>query len=155
MKKVRWSMLLSHHPPTQYCRTYKVGNMRICARCLGIPIGIFACCMYENIPSVLPLWVYFLMPIPTFLNFLLQELNLIPSLNLLKTFLTILLGFYIYFMFKHFYEEDFVLALGLLFYLLLIEVIVVLILGKFDKIEGLINEYEKGVVVNELYAEDD
>lgn len=36
----RWSMVLSHHPPSQYDRTLHIGGWRVCARCTGVGIGI-------------------------------------------------------------------------------------------------------------------
>jgi uncharacterized membrane protein len=33
-------MVVSHHPPTQYDRTFKIFGVRICVRCVGIIIGI-------------------------------------------------------------------------------------------------------------------
>lgn len=36
----RWSMVLSHHPPSQYDRTLHIGRVRICARCAGLLAGI-------------------------------------------------------------------------------------------------------------------
>ena len=39
LRNVRWSMLLSHHAPCDYDRTWKVGGMRVCVRCLGMFLG--------------------------------------------------------------------------------------------------------------------
>ncbi len=36
----RWSMVISHHPPSQYDRTLHFGSIRVCARCSGLVGGI-------------------------------------------------------------------------------------------------------------------
>lgn len=36
----RWSMIVSHHPPSQYDRTLHIGHIRFCARCTGLLLGI-------------------------------------------------------------------------------------------------------------------
>ena len=38
--KPRWSMVFSHHPPSQYERTLHLGPIRLCARCTGLVLGI-------------------------------------------------------------------------------------------------------------------
>ncbi len=38
-KNIRWSMLLSHHAPCDYDRTWRVCGVRICVRCLGMAFG--------------------------------------------------------------------------------------------------------------------
>lgn len=37
----RWSMVVSHHPPTQYDRTFHLGPIRLCVRCSAV-VGGFA-----------------------------------------------------------------------------------------------------------------
>ena len=141
-KKVRWSMLLSHHPPQQFCRTYKIFGIRICARCLGIPIGIIIMLAF-NIR--MPLWLFFILPIPTFLNFLLQELKLIPSINWLKTFLTIMLGISIFEIYNSFKNGNLLFGVFIISYLFALEFIVAYILHKKDKLEDLIELYENNI----------
>lgn len=40
LKTPRWSMVISHHPPSQYERTIRIFGLRICVRCFGVAIGI-------------------------------------------------------------------------------------------------------------------
>ena len=45
MPRPRWSMVISHHPPSQYERTLHLGAVRVCARCSAIVAGIIGCCI--------------------------------------------------------------------------------------------------------------
>ena len=135
-------MLLSHHPPSQYCRTYKILGIRICARCTGIIMGIIIG-MIVNLPSI-GFSFLFLFPIPTFLNFILQERKIIPSVNILKTILTIPLGIYI-FKIISFTFLDFKYGITLAVYLILIQFLSAFILFKTGDLEKLVFEYEKGI----------
>lgn len=40
IRKIRWSMLLSHHPPCDYDRTVVIFGCRFCVRCLGMLTGL-------------------------------------------------------------------------------------------------------------------
>jgi len=141
-KKVRWSMLLSHHPPSQYCRTYKILNLRFCARCSGIPIGII---IYIFLLNEVNLILLLILPLPTFGNFLIQELGLIKSMNYLKTLLTIPLGIYLSIVFIEIMSGNLWLTIFLVFYLIGIEFLVAKILEINGKLEPLIQLYEQGV----------
>ena len=37
--RIRWSMLVSHHPPCDYDRTVRICGVRVCTRCLGMVAG--------------------------------------------------------------------------------------------------------------------
>lgn len=141
-KKVRWSMLLSHHPPSQYCRTYKIFGIRLCARCLGIPIGILIGFILN--PSMF-WWILIVLPLPTFINFLIQELQWIKSYNLWKTILTIPLGVYLYILLESLIKLDLSTFIFMLLYIIIIEFIIAHILNKNNKLDQLIKEYEVGV----------
>ena len=141
-RKIRWSMLISHHPPQQYCRTYKFLGIRICARCLGIPIGIIFM-LFVN--TEIPFWGLFILPLPTFLNFLLQELKIIPSINWLKTILTVLLGISFVEFLRIIKNENYLVGTVLFLYLFVIELIIAGILNKQNRLEPLIELYEKNI----------
>lgn len=143
-KKVRWSMLLSHHPPSQYSRTYKVFGIRVCARCSGIILGILPCFIWDINSSW---WFVLLLPLPTFINFLVQELHIIGSFNFLKTILTIPLGFYVYTLVRSFIEFDLIRSVLMVSYIVLIEFIVAIILRKYLRLDQLIFEYEEGIYI--------
>lgn len=135
-------MLISHHPPQQYCRTYKLLGIRICARCFGIPIGIILM-LFVNLE--IPFWVLFILPLPTFLNFLLQELKIIPSINLLKTILTILLGISFFEFLSIIKNGNYLNGTIFFLYLFVIEFIIAGILNKRNRLEPLIELYENNI----------
>ena len=41
-RKIHWEMLLSHHAPCDYDRTWRLGSLRICTRCTGMLLGFIA-----------------------------------------------------------------------------------------------------------------
>jgi uncharacterized membrane protein len=138
-------MLISHHPPSQYCRTYKIFELRFCARCSGIIVGILLSFVL-NLNFSWELLILF--PLPTFINFLIQELKWIKSLNYLKTLFTIPLGFYIYKMLECIINLDFILFLTMFLYVLIIEFVIAIILNQNKKLEPLIKEYENGIYID-------
>ena len=135
-------MLLSHHPPSQYCRTYKILGIRFCARCTGISLGLIIGIVIDL--SSINFFLLFLFPIPTFVNFLLQERKIIPSINLLKTTLTIPLGIYIYEIIN-LTIIDTKYGIILIVYLICIQSIFAFILFKTGDLEKLVIEYEDGI----------
>lgn len=140
--KIRWSMLLSHHPPSQYCRTYKILGIRVCARCTGIIMGIIIG-IITNL-SKIDFFFLLIFPIPTFLNFILQEQKIVPSLNMLKMILSIPLGIYLLELIRlTFFDLKY--GIILIAYLILIQFLSAFILFKTGDLEKLVNEYEKGI----------
>jgi len=141
-KKVRWSMLLSHHPPSQYCRTYKILGIRFCARCTGIVLGLIIGIVIDF--SSMNFLLLLLFPIPTFMNFVLQERKIIPSNNMLKTVLSISLGIYL-FGTINLIISDLKLGIILVINLFFIQFLSAYILFKTGDLEKLITEYENGI----------
>lgn len=82
---IRWSMLLSHHPPSDLDRTFRVGGIHICTRCFGVLLGaatfatlqIRAC----NLASIIPAWLSMLLPLVAVADFAAHELGWWPSNN--------------------------------------------------------------------------
>ena len=63
----RWSMVLSHHPPSQYDRTLHFAGRRWCARCSGALIGVLAgALIFSRTPMLLQLSVWHLAGIALF-----------------------------------------------------------------------------------------
>jgi len=135
-------MLISHHPPSQYDRTYSILGVLICARCSGILSGLI---FNSQIDLLFYDWIFFLLPLPSYLNFLFQELNYIKSLNLLKSTLSIPLGFFLYQILNMLYYEKYVYSIVCLGYLFFLNFIVVFVLLKNGKMEKLVQEYELGI----------
>tara|TARA_B100000809_G_C14956692_1_gene465870 strand:+ start:315 stop:728 length:414 start_codon:yes stop_codon:yes gene_type:complete len=135
-------MLLSHHPPSQYCRTYKILGIRFCARCTGIVLGLIIGIVIDF--SSMNFLLLLLFPIPTFMNFVLQERKIIPSNNMLKTVLSISLGIYL-FGTINLIISDLKLGIILVINLFFIQFLSAYILFKTGDLEKLITEYENGI----------
>lgn len=135
-------MLLSHHPPSQYNRTYKILGIRICARCSGLPLGVI---LYMLIPHLPEFGLLLLFPLPSFANFLWQELGKMPSLNLLKTLLTLPLGYFLGRLGGYVCSADYLMAILLMLYLLAIQFLVAFVLHRYAKLEALVVAYEEGM----------
>jgi len=135
-------MLLSHHPPSQYCRTYKILGIRFCARCTGIVVGLIIGIVTDF--SSLNFLLLLVLPIPTFMNFVLQERKIISSNNVLKTVLSIPLGIYI-FGIINLIISDLKLGIILTIFLLFMQFLSAFILFRTGDLEKLVIEYENGI----------
>ena len=85
-------MFLSHHPPCQYDRTFRIGRHRYCVRCSGVLIGM----LLWGFMSPEQEWVSWAMaglsPVPAVVHFLLNETRKVENHNGLRFFTGILLG---------------------------------------------------------------
>ena len=72
-------MLLSHHVPADYDRTWKVGSVHVCTRCLGVVVGIAAALVYWGAMSSLSPLVFMGLAVPGVLDFTMHELGLSAS----------------------------------------------------------------------------
>jgi Predicted membrane protein (DUF2085) len=55
LSRPRWSMVISHHPPAQYERTFLIGSLRLCARCVGMIFGLlFGGSILIFFPALIP-----------------------------------------------------------------------------------------------------
>lgn len=79
MRNVRWSMLLSHHAPCDYDRTWQIGPLHICVRCLGVAAGTTVALAYWDGWSNLPVLGILAAALPGVADFLLHELQLSAS----------------------------------------------------------------------------
>lgn len=94
---VWWSMLISHHPPCDYDRTFKVGSLRICTRCFGVLLGVLGSVLLQVdlhiLASIIPIWVSLLLPLPAVIDFTAHELEWWRSNNTKRMASGLLLGF--------------------------------------------------------------
>lgn len=49
---------LSHHPPEEYGRTFRIGRLRVCARCLGTYPVLFAALALQMATNAPQTWRY-------------------------------------------------------------------------------------------------
>jgi uncharacterized membrane protein len=87
MPRVRWSMLLSHHVPSDYDRTSTVGKVRVCTRCLGVAIGTAAALAGWRALSHTPSALFIIAAVPGVLDFVVHETGVSAS-SPLRRFLT-------------------------------------------------------------------
>lgn len=94
---IRWSMLISHHPPCNYDRTFRIGGVRICTRCFGVLLGVLASILLQVdshvLASIIPLWMSLLLPLPAVVDFTAHELEWWRSNNAKRLASGLLLGF--------------------------------------------------------------
>ena len=87
---------MSHHPPEEYNRTFKVTRLRVCARCsgvlLGLAVSLFTWPGHSPLASALPLWLAFLLPLPAVANFVAHEIGVYSSNNAHRILSGVLLG---------------------------------------------------------------
>lgn len=145
--RVRWSMLLSHHPPCDYDRTWKVGALPICVRCLGVVIGTALGLACWNELSKLPLWFVLAMAIPGVADFTLHELHYSAS-NGARRFLTgVSFGVFAS-AFCMAVTNGYWVRVGLcLIWFFFLQLIVTIVLRCAGQIENIIEKYEKGLFV--------
>lgn len=80
-------MLLSHHPPCDLDRTWRIGSLRVCVRCLGVLTGAAVALASWDGWSTVPVLAAFIAAVPGVADFTLHELCLSPSNNT-RRFLT-------------------------------------------------------------------
>ena len=141
-------MIISHHPPSQYNRTFRLFGIRFCTRCTGILFGTIAMFIVlkgEVISSGLLFPFILLFPIPAILNFTLTELEKIKNNHFQRFstgfFLGNAIGFIVYDLFWGTLFE----AIITLVTIILLEILVAVILSKKGKLEPFIKQYEEGV----------
>lgn len=92
---VRWEMLVSHHPPCDYDRTFILGRVRVCTRCFAVMLGAL-CAFFTKLfifsSSMSGIWVAFALPLPASLDFTAHELAIYRSNNIIRFLSGSLLG---------------------------------------------------------------
>lgn len=88
---------LSHHHPEEYNRTYLLGGVRVCARCLGTYPVLFAAIWVQAKLKVPLEWRWdglwaLLLPLPALVDWSLGRFRPASSSNLIRTVTGVLLG---------------------------------------------------------------
>ena len=147
--RIRWSMLISHHPPSDYDHTISIKGLRICARCFGLYSGIVITYLLKNRIALVNhsflVIISVLFPFPAVADFLTHELALWKSSNLMRfitgTVLGSAIGIYITFIIA----GDGLAGTILIFWLLLLEFGAALTLKHTKRLEVFINRYQISV----------
>lgn len=146
-------MLLSHHPPCQYDRTIKILNFRICSRCTGLLLGIAVSITIGLSYKILDtsfntnqlILILVLFPIPAVINFTLHQIGFSKNRNIYRIITGVPLGIPLGISFVHLLKGSIYFALLTFIWYIFLEIVVVLILKKYNKLEEFIAEYEDGV----------
>lgn len=142
-------MLISHHAPSDRCRTVGVGSIRICTRCLGVLIGIliFIYAGFSGMPypRIVAVWAPFVLPVPAALDFLNHELRRRASNTFKRISTGFMLGISISIMGQNCYSGDWLLGPAQLTMLFTIEFAVALVLKLSGRLEEYVARYENAV----------
>lgn len=148
MRMIDWGMIISHHPPSQYNRTFRLFGIRFCTRCTGILFGtivMFVVLKKEVVDSDVFFPFILLFSIPAILNFTLTELEKIKNNHFLRFTTGFLLGNAVGFIVYNLFWGTLLEAIITLVTILLLEILVAVILSKKGKLEPFIKQYEEGV----------
>ena len=148
MRQINWGMIVSHHPPTQYNRTFRLCGVRFCTRCTGIFLGtvtMFFVLKEKAFDFGAFYFVFLLLPVPAVLNFSLTELGKIKNSHYQRLLTGFLLGNTVGFMVYHLFFESLFWAFISLGIILSLEISVALILHKKGKLESFFQQYEDGL----------
>jgi hypothetical protein len=124
-------MLLSHHPPVDYDRTWKIGSVRVCVRCLGVAVGTtLALALWDNAPGVL--------------DFTLHELRLSTSCQARRFLTGASFGVFVAAFLRTAVQGPLSRFVLYLCWLVLLEGACALALRCAGRLEGLLTRYEEG-----------
>ena len=149
--KINWGMLVSHHPPCQYDRTFSIGKRRFCVRCTSIFSGVlFTFLFFDQIVKINSLLFAscFILPLYAIINFTLNELGLIKNNNLKRFISGLLLGFSLGFALNFILNGNLIKGLLIIIWVFMLEFIVAIILNRHGKLENFFKEYEEGIFKN-------
>ena len=147
-KEVDWGMLISHHPPCQYDRTFCLFKIRVCTRCTGVLSGIIFSVIlihFIQIKFKLVLISTFLLPIPAILNFTLTELKKLRN-NGFKRFSTgALLGIVLGYAINQLIIGRFFIGILIILWFFILEMVVTIVLQRANILDDFFKKYEDGV----------
>lgn len=147
-KKINWGMLISHHPPCQYDRTFCFFHVRFCARCTGIIVGIACSIIFIQTCHIEFKWILIsaiLLPFPAIINFTFCELGKFKNNNYMRITTGILLGFPIVFSIHNLLIGNYFWGLMIFIWIFLLEISVAIILHRAKILEKFFKQYEEGI----------
>ena len=142
-------MLLSHHVPADYDRTWKVGSVRVCTRCLGVGLGITAALAYWRVMSSLSPLVFMAVAVPGVLDFTVHEIGFSASSSARRFPTGLLFGLFAAAFLHAVVEgrvEQVVFFLG---WFLLLQLASALALNRCGQFEQLLRRYEDNVYMKQ------
>lgn len=146
---VRWSMLVSHHPPCDYDRTLRVGGLRICTRCFGVLLGAVAGLALRvghcPIAATIRAPVAILLPVPAVLDFIAHEFGLGAGSNATRLLSGLLVGLAVAVAAHGLLWGSTFLGLSQTAWLASLEFAVAALMRCSGRLEGYVRRYEEGV----------
>jgi uncharacterized membrane protein len=137
-------MLLSHHPPVDYDRTWTIGAVRVCVRCLGVAVGTtLALALWDNAPGV-PVVAILAAAVPGVLDFTLHELRLSTSCQARRFLTGASFGVFVAAFLRTAVQGPLSRFVLYLCWLVLLEGACALALRCAGRLEGLLTRYEEG-----------
>lgn len=146
-------MILSHHAPVDYNRTFRILGVRFCTRCAGTLLGaVLAFLLFHYFENELSVWLMTLMcltlPLPAAADFACNELKFFSSNNFLRLLTGILLGIPLGISLDKLAEGSLLIPLFTFSWYILIECIIVLLFRKLNHHEEYIGKYTNAVYRN-------
>lgn len=146
---IRWSMLISHHPPSEYDHTFALKNLRICARCLGICAGIVAVFLLRArinyINQFLLIIASAISPFPAIADFLAHEIGHWRSSNFIRLTTGTILGLAIGIYANLIIGGEIIKGIILIFWIIVLEFGVAFILKYAKILDSFVDKYENGI----------
>jgi len=141
--------LLSHHPPCDLDHTVGTAQVRICARCLGIAVGVILAFFWHNRLFDAVSWSLvlppFLLPFPAAYDFVRHEVLLTPSNNITRIVTGCLLGFGLGLAVANTLYYHSLLGIIQIVWLLAIEFAIAYLMRRTGRADVFIRRYEESV----------
>lgn len=150
-RTVQWGMLLSHHAPCDYDRTWEIGKLRICTRCAGMFAGWVAGLSTAFFFKEFPVWyavaVCALLMLPAAADFCCHELvSAYRSHNAIRVITGILFGYpFGVVVWLCFYHGVIMPTVTILLYAALMEIVISFIFFFRGHLEKYLSKYELAV----------
>jgi uncharacterized membrane protein len=146
---IRWSMIISHHPPCYYDCTFRVGSLRVCTRCFGVLLGVLTVIILRVnshiLASIIPVWVSLLLPLPAVVDFTSHRLEWWQSNNTKRLVSGLLLGLAVGVALYNLINGYTFFGIVQITWLAVLELGVAIVLKHAGKLDKYIEQYEKGM----------
>lgn len=140
-------MLLSHHPPCDYERTWRIGSLHVCVRCLGVLIGTGVALVSWDSWSSISLLAASVAAIPGVADFVLHELGTSPSHNPRRFITGACFGIFVAAALWAALDARWLHLLFSGLWIILLQIAAAAVLRGAGRIEALLARYEEGVLL--------
>jgi uncharacterized membrane protein len=151
-RKINWGMVISHHPPCQFNRTFRIGKLRFCTRCTAIVSGILLVVLSMNFLTLSCNYLFIatlFLPLPAIFNFTLNELGIRKNNNFKRAATGFLMGMSIGISLWLLAHQLILMGFLSFLWVVVLEFAVAFFLHKKGVLEPFIAQYERAI-----YTED-